>query len=72
MVAMGDVLIQVLVVVFSVVFHEVAHGWVALKLGDTTARDQGRLTLNPLPHIDPIGSIIVPALLALTSSFMSF
>ena len=69
---MGDVLIQVLVVVFSVVFHEVAHGWVALKLGDTTARDQGRLTLNPLPHIDPIGSIIVPALLALTSSFMSF
>jgi Zn-dependent protease len=70
MVAMGDVLIQVLVVVFSVVFHEVAHGWMALKLGDTTARDQGRLTLNPLPHIDPIGSVIVPALLAITSSFM--
>ncbi len=67
---MGDVLIRVLVLVFSVVFHEVAHGWAALKLGDPTARDQGRLTLNPLPHIDPVGSIIVPALLALTSSFM--
>lgn len=67
---MGDVLIRVLVLVFSVVFHEVAHGWAALKLGDTTARDQGRLTLNPLPHVDPVGSIIVPALLALTSSFM--
>jgi Zn-dependent protease len=67
---MGDVLIRILVLVFSVVFHEVAHGWAALKLGDPTARDQGRLTLNPLPHIDPVGSIIVPALLALTSSFM--
>ncbi len=65
---MGDALIRVLVLVFSVVFHEVAHGWAALKLGDTTARDQGRLTLNPLPHVDPMGSIIVPALLALTSS----
>ena len=67
---MEMVAIRVLVLVFSVVFHEVAHGWVALKLGDTTARDQGRLTLNPLPHIDPVGSVIVPALLSLTGSIM--
>jgi len=50
--------------------HEVAHGWVALLLGDTTARDRGRLTLNPLPHIDPMGSIIVPALLSLTGTII--
>lgn len=40
--------------------HEFAHGWVAYKLGDTTARDSGRLTLNPLAHIDPIGTILLP------------
>jgi len=48
------------ILVFSVVIHEMAHGWVALKCGDTTARDLGRLTLNPVPHIDLFGSIIVP------------
>ena len=64
------VAIRVLVLVFSVVFHEVAHGWAALRLGDPTAREQGRLTLNPLPHIDPFGSIIVPLLLSLTGSIM--
>lgn len=53
------------ILVFSVVFHEVAHGMVAHSLGDTTARDAGRLTLNPLPHLDPLGSIIVPAFLIL-------
>jgi len=48
------------ILLFSVVIHETAHGWMALKLGDTTARDMGRLTLNPIPHIDLVGSIIVP------------
>lgn len=48
------------ILIFSVVVHEMAHGWVALKCGDTTARDMGRLTLNPLPHIDFFGSILVP------------
>ncbi|MCP4572986.1 MAG: site-2 protease family protein [bacterium] len=56
--------LRVLVLVFSVVFHEVAHGWIALRLGDTTARDAGRLTLNPLPHVDIFGSIVVPIMLA--------
>lgn len=45
---------------FSVVIHEMAHAWVALKCGDTTARDLGRITLNPLPHIDLVGTILVP------------
>ena len=50
------------ILLFSIVVHEVAHGWVALHLGDTTARDAGRLTFNPIPHIDPIGSIAIPLL----------
>jgi Zn-dependent protease len=66
----ASIAIQVLVLVFSVVFHEVAHGWTAWKLGDPTARDQGRLTLNPIPHIDPVGSVIVPLLLSFTNAFM--
>lgn len=45
---------------FSVVIHEMAHAWVALKCGDTTARDLGRITFNPIPHIDLVGTIIVP------------
>lgn len=55
------------ILIFSVVIHEVAHGWVALKCGDTTARDLGRLTLNPIPHIDLFGSILVPLLSILTT-----
>ena len=57
------VLIPCLVV--AIVFHEVAHGYVANALGDPTAREQGRLTLNPLPHVDPIGTLLVPGFLAL-------
>jgi Zn-dependent protease len=63
------VVIKVLVLVFSVVVHEVAHGWSALKLGDDTALRAGRLTLNPLPHLDPIGSIVVPVIMAATIGF---
>lgn len=48
------------ILLFSVVIHELAHGWMALKLGDPTAKAMGRLTLNPIPHIDPVGSILVP------------
>ena len=56
------------VLIFSIVVHEVAHGWVALKQGDQTALMLGRLTFNPVPHIDPVGSIAVPALLALSGT----
>ena len=48
---------------YSVILHEIAHGWVALKCGDPTAKWEGRLTLNPIPHIDPWMSIILPALM---------
>ncbi|MBN2029082.1 site-2 protease family protein [bacterium] len=59
---------QFVILVFSIVFHEVAHGRVALWRGDTTARDAGRLTLNPIPHIDLFGTIIFPLFLVLTRS----
>ncbi len=55
---------QLVVLLFSVVVHEVSHGLMALHLGDETAKRLGRLTLNPLKHLDPFGSILVPALLA--------
>jgi Zn-dependent protease len=54
------------ILLFSVVVHEYAHGYIANRWGDPTAAMLGRLTLNPLPHIDPIGSILFPAILLLT------
>lgn len=59
---------QIAILIFSVVLHEVAHGYMANWLGDPTARLQGRLTLNPLKHLDPLGSVILPLLLTLTGS----
>jgi Zn-dependent protease len=59
-------LLAVVPVIFAITLHETAHGWAALALGDTTARDQGRLTLNPLRHIDRVGTIILPGLLLIT------
>ncbi|MGH8936958.1 MAG: site-2 protease family protein [Acidimicrobiia bacterium] len=67
-----DVAVFVLLLVPSVIFHEVAHGWIAARLGDPTARRAGRLTLNPLPHIDPVGSLILPGLLALSRAGIIF
>ena len=55
------------ILLFSVVIHEISHGLMALRLGDTTARDMGRLTLNPIPHIDPVGSVLVPLLSLVTT-----
>ncbi len=57
--------ILIIPVLFAIVVHEVAHGWVAKLLGDPTAHRLGRLTLNPLKHIDPVGTILVPAMLVL-------
>jgi len=62
--------ILVIPVLFALTVHEVAHGWVALKLGDRTAQMMGRLTLNPLKHIDPIGTVVVPGFLLMTTGFM--
>jgi Zn-dependent protease len=53
--------------IFAIILHEVAHGWVANKLGDHTAKDHGRLTLNPVSHIDLFGTIIMPILLYLST-----
>jgi len=52
-----------LVIIFSAVFHEFMHGWMASYLGDPTAKHAGRLTLNPLKHIDPMGTVVIPLLL---------
>lgn len=57
---------QLAVLLFSVMLHEIAHGLAALKLGDQTAKLAGRLTLNPIKHLDPVGSFLVPLLLALS------
>lgn len=62
----GSMLLLVAAVVPAIILHEVSHGVVALALGDDTARQAGRLTLNPIKHIDPFGTIILPALLALS------
>lgn len=60
------------VLLFSVVLHEYAHGWVALREGDSTAFMLGRLTLNPLRHIDPVGTVLVPLLLWLAPGGVLF
>ena len=60
-----DAVLFIAVLIPSVVLHEIAHGAVALRFGDPTARDAGRLTLNPVRHVDPFGSLLLPAMLAL-------
>jgi Zn-dependent protease len=61
-----DFVFQIAILIMSVVIHEVSHGYAASFLGDQTARYQGRLTLNPLKHLDPFGSVILPLLLAIS------
>jgi Zn-dependent protease len=53
--------------VFAITLHEVAHGWMAFKLGDPTAKDAGRITLNPLRHIHPVGTVLMPLLMHLAN-----
>ncbi|HCB22245.1 TPA: site-2 protease family protein [Candidatus Daviesbacteria bacterium] len=59
--------LSIIILLFSVIVHEVMHGYVALKFGDHTAQKMGRLTLNPIPHIDPFGTILLPALILIPS-----
>jgi len=63
-------LIWTIPILFAITVHETAHGWVASKLGDHSARMMGRLTLNPIKHIDPVGTILVPTFLYFTSGFV--
>ena len=70
MIDIQTLLIWAIPVLFAITVHETAHGWVASKLGDHSARMMGRLTLNPIKHIDPVGTILVPAFLYFTSGFV--
>lgn len=63
---------SIIILLFSVILHEVMHGYVAKKFGDTTAERAGRLTLNPIPHIDPIGTILLPLILMISGSGFLF
>lgn len=67
-----DIIFYILILLFSIVIHEVSHGFVAEYFGDNTARNAGRLTLNPIPHIDPFGSVILPAILVLSHAPVFF
>ncbi len=62
----------IVILILSIVLHELAHGYAAFWLGDPTAKLQGRLTLNPMRHIDPVGSVVVPALLYFSQAGMMF
>jgi Zn-dependent protease len=66
------IFLSFIVLILSIIVHEVAHGYAADSLGDPTARLAGRLTMNPFPHIDLMGSIIIPALLAFSNSPIFF
>ncbi|MCK5902022.1 MAG: site-2 protease family protein [Cocleimonas sp.] len=67
-----NIAVWALPVLFAITLHEVAHGWMANKLGDSTARLMGRLSLNPIKHIDPIGTIALPIILLVLSSPIVF
>lgn len=60
-----DFIFQIAILIMSVVIHEVAHGYAALALGDVTAKYAGRLTMNPLKHLDPFGSVILPLIMSM-------
>ncbi len=67
-----DLLSILPVLIFSIVVHELAHAWVALKEGDDTAQSLGRITLNPISHLDPVGSFLVPMILWFTNTGLLF
>jgi Zn-dependent protease len=62
--------VAIIPILFAITLHEVAHGWVARRFGDRTAEMLGRLTINPLKHIDPLGTVIVPALSLMLGNFL--
>src|SRR5436190_12731218 len=64
------IVVCILPLIFAITLHEVAHGYVAFLFGDYTAKLSGRLTLNPIKHIDPVGTIAIPFLMMLVSNFI--
>ncbi|MFN3814343.1 MAG: site-2 protease family protein [Aquificaceae bacterium] len=69
---MREAIITVPAIMMAVILHEYAHGWMAYRMGDSTAKEAGRLTLNPLPHVDPFGTIILPTMFILLGSPILF
>jgi len=69
---LSEAILSIPALMIAVILHEVAHGWVAYKMGDPTAKHEGRLTLNPLPHIDPIGTLLLPGMFILLNSPIIF
>lgn len=67
-----EIIFQIIILIFSVVIHEVSHGLIAYWLGDLTAKYAGRLTLNPIKHLDPWGSVFIPLLLVLSGTGIIF
>ncbi|MEA1925671.1 MAG: site-2 protease family protein [Patescibacteria group bacterium] len=67
-----DIILQITILIFSVVIHEVSHGYAAYFLGDPTAKYAGRLSFNPLKHLDPWGSVIIPLLLIVSNAGVIF
>jgi Zn-dependent protease len=65
-----DASVWVIPVIVAITFHEAAHGYAAWKLGDDTAKSLGRVTFNPLRHVDPLGTVVLPAVMYFTTSFM--
>ena len=67
-----SLVLSLVIFLFAIIIHEIAHGWVAYKLGDPTAKYAGRLTLNPMAHIDPFGMILLPLILTMMGSPVIF
>jgi len=65
-----QILVWSVPVLFAITLHEVGHGWAAMILGDSTAKDMGRLSINPLKHIDPVGTVVVPLIMFFASGFI--
>jgi Zn-dependent protease len=63
-------ILRFLLIVPAIILHEISHGWVALLLGDPTAKNRGRLTLNPIPHIDPWGTVVLPGAMLIASTLL--
>ena len=60
-----SIALQLFVILFAITVHEASHGWAANKMGDPTAYNMGRVTLNPIAHIDPIGTVLLPVMLVI-------
>lgn len=68
MMELTEIIVAIFILIFSAIFHEIAHGWTAYVLGDPTAKNAGRLSFNPIKHLDPLGSVLIPLMLLLFNS----